>query len=186
MSNSRRITAVLLAFALLILSNTALAEDPSIRVVIERRGDAFIVDSTFSLAVPVRTAWDVLTDFDHMVAIVSNLRSSKIIERRGDTLLVQQEGKARFGIFSYSFSSEREIRLEPMTRIRARQLSGIARRFTSELEMVPTASGTQLRYHAEVTPDSGIVRTFGGSFIEHEVEEQFTALAAEMLRRKPP
>lgn len=69
-------------------------------------------------------------------------------------------------------------------RILARQLSGNAKRFASELELSKTDNGSQARYHAEVTPDSGLARTFGGPFIQHEVEEQFTAMAAEMLRRQ--
>ena len=183
MSNFQRIAAC--TFALLILSGTVLAADAEIKVAIEKRGDAFIVDTTVDFAVPLRTAWEVLTDFDNMADILSNLTSSKITGRKGDTLIVKQEGKARYGIFSYSFASEREIRLEPMKRIRARQLAGNAKRFASELELSKTDNGTQARYHAEVTPDSGLARTFGGSFIQHEIEEQFTAMAAEMLRRKP-
>ena len=173
------------AFALLILSCTAFAADPEVKVAIEKRGDAFIVDTTVDFAVPLRTAWDVLTDFDNMVGILSNLTSSKITGRKGNTLIVEQVGKARYGFFSYSFASEREIRLEPMKRILARQLAGNAKRFASELELSQTGIGTQARYHAEVTPDSGLARTFGGPFIQHEIEEQFTAMAAEMLRRKP-
>lgn len=171
--------------ALLILSGTAFAGDPEVKVAIEQRGDAFIIDTTVDFAVPLRTAWDVLTDFDNMVGILSNLTSSKITARNGNSMIVKQEGKARYGIFSYSFASEREIRLEPMKRILARQLAGNAKRFVSELELSKTETGTQAHYHAEVTPDSGFARSFGGPFIQHEIEEQFTAIAAEMLRRKP-
>ena len=170
--------------ALLILCGTVFAANPQIKVTIEKRGDAFIVYTTVDFAVPLRMAWDVLTDFDHMIGILSNLTSSAITARNGNSLIVKQEGKARYGPFSYSFASEREIRLEPKRRIFARQLSGNAKRFVSELELSKTDNGSQARYHAEVTPDSGLARTFGGPLIQHEVEEQFTAMAAEMLRRR--
>lgn len=170
--------------ALLILCSTAFAADPQIKVAVEKRGDAFIVDTTVDFAVPLRTAWNVLTDFDHMAGILNNLTSSTITARNGNSLIVKQEGKARYGLFSYSFASEREVRLEPKKRILARQLSGNAKRFASEQELSKTDNGSQARYHAEVTPDSGLARTFGGPFIQHEVEEQFTAMAAEMLRRQ--
>ena len=182
MSNFLRATAC--SLVLLGLSCAAFAADPEIKVVIEKRDDAFIVDTTVDFAVPLRMAWDVLTDFDNMASILSNLTSSKITARTGNTLIVKQEGKARYGPFSYAFASEREIRLEPKKRILARQLTGNAKRFSSELELSKTDGGTQAHYHAEVTPDSGFARAFGGSFIQHEVEEQFTAMAAEMLRRK--
>jgi hypothetical protein len=32
--------------------------------------------------------------------------------------------------------------------------------------------------------DSSIARIFGGPFVQHEVEEQFALIAAEMMRRK--
>ena len=65
----------------------------------------------------------------------------------------------------------------------ARQITGNAERFESELELTQSGSATRVHYRAEVVPDSGLARTFGGRFIKHEVEEQFTAMAAEMMRR---
>jgi hypothetical protein len=127
-----------------------------------------------------------LTDFDNMTAILSNLTSSKIVRRNDNLLLLRQEGRARYGIFTYTFASEREILLEPMRRILSRQISGNARSFESVVSMTPTEQGTAIRYHAEIVPDSGMARLFGGPFIQHEVEEQWIALGAEMLRRLAP
>ncbi|WP_301101457.1 SRPBCC family protein [Propionivibrio sp.] len=174
----------LAASILLILSCAAFGADPEIVVKLLKNGDAFVVDARFDIAAPLRTAWEVLTDFDNMAGILSNLTSSKIIRRTGNTLNVVQEGAARYGIFTYSFASEREIRLEPMRRILARQLTGTAKRFESEMKLSASDRGTQIHYRAEIVPDSGIARTFGGPFIEHEIEEQLNAMAAEMVRRK--
>jgi carbon monoxide dehydrogenase subunit G len=172
------------ACILLMICCLAEAAEPAIQIAVEKRGDAFILDATINFPAPNRTAWEVLTDFDNMVSILSNLTTSKVTSRIENTLLVQQEGIARFGILSYAFSSEREIRLDPMKRIQARQLSGNAKHYFSELDLTPAGESTLARYHAEVTPESGLALIFGGSFIEHEVEEQFTAMAAEMSRRK--
>jgi len=183
---SPRLAVAISIVWLLFPSFSACAAEPEWVIAIEKRGSAFVVDATIDFPVPLRTAWDVLTDFDHMATILSNLSSSRITERTENTVLVQQEGVARYGIFSYTFASEREIRLEPMHRILARQLSGNAQSFASELKLSPGGTGTEVRYHAEVVPDSGLARTFGGPFIKHEIEEQFSAMAAEMARRKAP
>lgn len=167
----------------LLLSCAALAAEPEIVVGVEKSGDAYVVDARVDLPIPVRLAWGVLTDFDSMASILSNLQSSKIVHRAGNTLNVAQEGSARFGIFTYSFNSIREIHLEPMQRIMARQISGTASSFVSETALSAGGRGTLLHYHAEITPGSAIARTFGGSFIRHEVEEQLAAMAAEMARR---
>lgn len=169
---------------LLLVSFVACGAEPEILVAVEKRGDTFLVDATMAIPVPLRIAWAVLTDFDNMVGILSNLTLSRIIRRKGNSVFVMQEGTARYGIFSYAFASVREVQLEPMKRILAIQLTGNAKRFESEMELSETSKGTHLRYRAEVVPDSAISRTFGGPFIQHEVEEQFTLLAAEMIRRK--
>lgn len=176
----------LLACFLLMMSCLAYGVEPEIVVGIEKSGEPFVVDAIIKVQVPIRTAWEVLTDFDNMTGILSNLASSKIVKRNGNTLVVDQEGTAHYGIFSYPFASEREIRLEPMKHISARQITGNAKRFESELELSQTGHVTLIHYRAEVVPDSGIGRTFGGHFIQHEVEEQFTAMVAEMKRRSAP
>ena len=169
---------------LLIFCCAANAAEPTIQVGIEKSGDVFIIDTRFDFPVPLRMAWDVLTDYDNMAGILSNVTSSKVMERDENTLRVQQAGVAKYGIISYSFVSEREVRLEPMKRILARQITGNAKQFSSEMDLTPDGNTTQVRYHAETIPDSALARTFGGAFIQHEVEEQFTAMATEMLRRK--
>ena len=185
MPSARRLAATL-SIALLLQSFAAAAADPDWTITVEKQGSTFVVDAHLDFAAPLRTTWQVLTDFDHMTAILSNLSASRIVSRTANTLLVQQEGLAKYGFFSYPFASEREIRLEPMKRIVARQLSGNARSFASELLLSPGDSGTEVRYHAEMVPDSGIARIFGGPFIKHEIEEQFSAMAAEMARRSTP
>ena len=176
--------ALAAAFATLVCGLTLAA--PEVVVGVEKPGEAFVVDARFALIVPLRTAWEVLTDYDHMSTILSNLATSQITQRSGNTLFVTQEGNARYGLFSYPFTSDREIRLEPMQRIVATQLKGTAKRFTSTTELDHAGNITRLHYHAEIVPGSGIGRIFGGPFIEHEVEEQLHALADEMQRRSGP
>jgi hypothetical protein len=184
MVSVQRVTAALaFTFALLLPEAFAATPEFTLAVTVDKRGKSFVVDASADFPVPLRLAWDVLTDFDHMASILSNLSTSQIVSRSEQTLVVRQEGVARFGIFSYPFATEREIRLKPTKRIVARQISGNAQSFVSELRLSPGDNGTEVRYHAEIVPDSAIARTFGAPFVRHEVEEQFTALAAEMARR---
>ena len=184
MVSAQRVAATL-ALALLLQLPAVFAAPPeiSLDVSVDKRGKRFVVDATVDFPVPLRIAWEVLTDFEHMTAILGNLSASQIVSRSEQTLVVRQEGVARFGIFSYPFVSEREIRLKPMKKIVTRQLSGNAQSFISELRLSPNDHGTELRYHAEIVPDSAIARAFGAPFVKHETEEQFRALAAEMARR---
>ena len=110
------------------------------------RPQAFIVDAAADVAVPVDTAWDVLTDFDHMTSILGNLTASRIIARNGNIWQVKQEGVARYGPFSYSFESVREIRLEPMKRIVSKTREEEEQYFEPEqkLRLVETAVQSRL------------------------------------------
>ena len=184
MVGAQRLAATL-AIAWLLQLPTAFAATPelTLAVSVDKRGKSFVVDAAVAIPVPLHVAWEVLTDFEHMASILSNVSASQIVSRDERTLVVRQEGVARYGIFSYSFTSEREIRLKPMKRIVARQLSGNALSFVSELRLSPGDNGTEVRYHAEIVPDSAIARAFGAPFVKHETEEQFRALAAEMARR---
>ncbi len=172
-----------LLFWLVFLGTPVFGAEPEIRVSVEKSGGAFVVDADVDLPYPVRTVWEVMTDFDNMAGILSNLKSSRIVRRKETGLVVQQEGTAKYGPFSYNFSSERKIHLEPMKRILARQISGNAKRFESLVDLAQTGSGTMVHYHAEIEPDSAIARMFGAPFVQHEVEEQFHAMAGEMGKR---
>ena len=168
----------------LVLSCAAFAAEPEIVVGIEKADDAFVVDASVNLPAPLRMTWDVFTDFDDMANILSNLQTSRIVRRAGDTVFVLQEGTARFGLFSSSFNSMREVRLEPMRRIIARQLTGTASAYESETTLSESASGTLVHYHAKIAPGSAIADIFGGPFIRREVKAQLGELAAETARRQ--
>ena len=90
-----------------------------------------------------------------------------------------------FGIFSYAFKAEREIRMEPPRQILARNLSGTLKRMDSELQLIPgSAGGVRIEYRAEFAFDSIIAGLFGVSFLSHEVDEQFQSIVAEMKRQE--
>lgn len=163
----------------------ASAAEPTVNVAVRQDGEAFVIDATVDAPVALDVAWGVLTDFDHMASIVGNLTSSRITARDGNTWIVNQEGVAKFGLLSFSFTSERQIRLEPMKRILARNLSGTVKRMESEANIAAVEQGVQIRYRAETVPDSMLARMFGASFIRHEVREQFLAMTREMLKRAP-
>ncbi len=174
----------LISILLILLSGSAFAEEAELVVAVEKSGDGFIVSAKASAAAPLRTVWAVLTDFDHMANILNNLNVSTILQRKGNTLRVLQQGRAWYGPFFYSFSSEREVRLEPMRRIVSRQITGTTQHFESRMELSADGDNTFLRYHAEIVPGSTLARTFGSAFIQHEVEEQLNAMLTEISRKK--
>ena len=161
------------------------AAEPGVAVAVRELGDGFLVEATITAPVSRQTAWEVLVDYDHMTTILSNLTASHIARRNGNTLIVRQAGTAKFGLFSYPFQVEREIRLEPMQRILTRNLSGSLKRMESEVRLKPSGNGSPvvIEYRAEFVFGSILAGLFAVSFLNHEVEEQFQSMLAEMKRR---
>ena len=178
-----RIWAVPLICLLLFASQAAFGLDRKLDIAVQQVGDTFIVDAAIEVPVPVDLAWDVLTDFDHMTSILGNLTASKVLSRNGNLWRVRQEGVAKYGPFSYSFESVREIRLEPKTRIVSKSLSGTLAQTSSLAEIVPVNQGVQLKYHVEMQTGSMLARMFGLPFVRHEVEEQLQRMVKEMTAR---
>jgi hypothetical protein len=178
--------ALIAALLTCLFCSKAISSEQNIAVVVSRAGDAFVVDATIDVSVTLRTAWEVLVDFDHMTSILGNLTTSKVLSRDGATLLVEQEGVAKYGPFSYPFQSKREVHLEPMKRILAKNISGTARRMESETELLEPdhGKGVKIRYRAEIVPDSALAGMFGLSTLRHEVEEQFQLMVSEMNVRE--
>jgi uncharacterized membrane protein len=179
-----RLVVFVLALLMAFLAHAARAPETALNVNATQLGETITVDATLVVAVSLDTAWEVLTDFDHMTSILGNLTSSEVLSRNGNLWIIRQKGVARYGFLSFPFESDREIHLEPMKRILARNLSGTLKRMDSEANLVFQEQAVQLRYHAEIVPDSLLGRFFGATFVRHEVEEQLQKMAAEMKRRE--
>ena len=181
--NLRRLPFVAVLLLLALSRQTAFGAEPKITVEVEKSGDAFIVNAVIDLQAPLAVAWEVFVDIDHMTNFLDNVTYSKVISRTGNVLVARQEGAVRFGPLSFSFVSEREVRLDPMKRIVTESLSGTLKRMHSEATFVTVDQGVRIKYSAEIVPDSLLARMFGQSVVRNEVSEQFASLGKEILRR---
>ncbi len=183
MNGRWRIVFAALLSAMTLFGQAVFAAEPRITVKVDQSDGAFMVDATIDVPVPLEIAWGVLIDIDRTASFLENMTFSKVMSRTGDTLIARQEGVARFGPLSFDFVTEREIRLEPMTRITTKQIAGSFKRMLSEATFAAIEQGVQIRYTAEIVPDSQLALMFGASFVRYEVTGQFVQMSREMLRR---
>jgi ribosome-associated toxin RatA of RatAB toxin-antitoxin module len=177
---------VLHRFALvtcIVLFAATASADTHVAIDVTRNGDAFEVNATLFAPVPLDVAWDVLTDFESMEEFVPNVSASRIVATDGNRLTIEQQGRARFGLFSFGFDSVRRVELTPRTQIRSTQLKGNMRRMESVTTFTPADGGTRLRYQVDVVPGALFPAALTERFMEHEIEEQFGAIVKEMVRR---
>ena len=146
--------------------------------------DAYVVTVEVFAPVNRKIAWDVLTDFTNMAKWVPNLKESLVVTPGDRQLTIQQSGTAKFGGVGFSYTSLREIVLDPQTTIRSTQVKGSMRRQVSLMTLSPEGDGTRMQYRLEVVPGLLASAAFSEDRLKQEITEQFTAIVAEMTKRK--
>jgi ribosome-associated toxin RatA of RatAB toxin-antitoxin module len=181
---NRRIALAAIAGCLLLAGAPGASAAPDIQVAVQRRGDLLVVDAAFVAPFSQREAWEVLTDFDTMSRFVPNLEASRITQREGDRLRVEQRGVARWGPLTHPFTMVRTIELQPMSQVRSESIDGSLRQVKSLTRFAAVAGGTEIRHHIEFGIDTWMPDLLVEPFLRHEVREQFEAVVEEMLRRR--
>jgi len=154
--------------------------DPVIQV--SNLEDTLVLNITYQVPVGPREAWAVLTDFENMPDFISNLESSKVLQRSGKMLLVEQKGVIDVGMLPIHYESRRQLDLLPFQNIRSHSLSGNIH-LNSTMVLTPISKGTLLSYHATATPDLPVPKSLLGSYISKMLDNQFKSMGKEMLRR---
>ena len=163
---------------------SAAAESPVRSIDVAYDGETYVVTAHMVAPVSKAIAWEVLTDFSHMAAWVPNLRESNVIKPGENQLTIEQNGTAKFGPFSFSYSSVREIVMNPQITIESKQIKGEMRRQQSLMTLSADAGGTRLVYRLELVPTGMAAKAISEERLKHDMEEQFTAIVAEMIKRK--
>lgn len=157
---------------------------PDISVHVEMRGEVIRVDVDLIIAALPKEVWEVLTDFEHLPRFISNITSSKIVSRVGNTVRIAQSGKTNFGPLTFDFQSEREITLSPFTRFESRMISGNLKCFNGTTQLESIEGGTKVRFHSESVPETVIPLGLARPLIEAETREHYQEIRNEVLRRR--
>jgi len=158
--------------------------DTNIDVRASKEGDIIVVDVALTISASQHEVWNVLTDYDHMADFISDLQSSSVISRTGDTLDVMQKGTVRYGLLSFPFETVRRVMLTPRREIRSRIMSGDMT--GSEIVTRITADGpvTQVSVRSRYVPTIWIPPVIGTSVIAAQTRQQWLTLREEVLRRR--
>ncbi len=166
------------------VSSCGSVDQRDILVVVKVSGDVVTVDVNLHVAASPEEVWDVLTDFDQMAQIVTNLQASRIVSRSANIAIVAQEGRASFGLLSFSFDTLREVELKPFAEIRARLIGGSMHKMEGTTRLIAEAVGTRIVSHGEFIPNVWVPPVVRPTFIEAETRKQFGEMREEIIRRK--
>ena len=158
------------------------AEDLGVEAV--RQGEAVQVQAHAVIAAPIAVVWQVLTDYERLPDFIPGIVKSVIRDRKGNRLLLEQSGEARFFIFSFPIEVTLEVTESPPQWIASRAVGGNVRRMTGRYELTEeSAQRVVLRYTGLIEPDFRLPPLVGVAALRSTVAEQFTAMVAEIERR---
>ena len=175
---------MLVAIAAGALAGGALADSPVRTMDVTRDGDAYVLKAEISAPVAPAVAWEVLTDFANMARWVPNVGDSRIVKPGKANLTIEQRGTVKFAGMNFDYTSLREIELTAKTTIRSTQVKGSMKKQSSLMKLVPKGAGTLMQYKLELIPSFMTSTVISEDLLKQEVVDQFTAIVAEMLRRK--
>jgi ribosome-associated toxin RatA of RatAB toxin-antitoxin module len=162
-----------------------LAADSKVTVEAERHGDSVEVRARATLSASAALAWEVLTDYEALPRFIPGMTRSSVRLRQGQRIVVEQSGEARYLFFSFPIEVRLEVTETPQSLVVSRAVSGNLRRMNGryELQPDPSGNGLLLRYSGEIEPSFSLPPLIGIVALRRSVEEQFTAMVAEIERR---
>lgn len=173
----------LLACLAALLFAVPLCDAQEVKVKVLRHGETIVVDVEAHVAAPVKDAWSVFTDYDHMASFLTNIKHSKVLARDGNRLEVEQAGETRVAFMRFGFRAVREVELTPMQEIRSSLVSGDFKAYVSTTQVTATPTGAKISHHGEYVPKSWMPPLIGPAVIESETHKQYLEFIAEIERR---
>ena len=169
--------------AALAVPGWAATADDDILVHAKKEGAEVVVEVDCPVWAPLRTVWDVLTDYDNMTSFISNLQYSAVQGRVDNVLKVRQSGKAARGPLTITFDNVREVELRPFTEVRSRLISGDLKASAFTTRLVDLDGIVHIINSGRYTPKMWVPPLVGPALIEAETRKQFAEIRTEILRR---
>jgi ribosome-associated toxin RatA of RatAB toxin-antitoxin module len=173
------------ALALLMAAHAApglAAED--VLVEAQRAGEGVEVRARALIAAPQPLVWEVLTNYERLPSFIPGIAKSVVRSRQGARVTVDQSGEATFLLFSFPIDIRLEVTEGAPDWVASRAVSGNLRRMNGRYDIQPDArGGVLLRYSGVIEPDFELPPLIGAAALRSMVEQQFTAMVAEIERR---
>jgi len=165
-------------------ASAAQGSDQDIVVHVRKEHTAYEIDLEFTVPATIEQTWAVLSDFEHMAQILSNMDSSRIVSRDGNRITVAQTSHGKVGPIQVSVDGLREIVLNPPTEIRSHLVKGDlkASDFTTELHAEGAVTRVAVRGKLVVAP--WVALALGADKVAAQTRLQYQELREEVLRRK--
>ena len=155
-----------------------------INVRVEKDGNAYVVTTELTVAASVDEVWAVLTDFEHMAQILSNVDASQIANRDGNKFEVIQKSHASAGLLRVSLDSVRQVELSPKQEIRSHLLKGDLKSSDFTTRIAEEGGVIKITVQGKFVAGGLSAAAINPETVEAQTRRQYQELRDEILRRK--
>jgi ribosome-associated toxin RatA of RatAB toxin-antitoxin module len=173
---------LLAAAAVMLLNAPSLAQHLDIET--HRRDETITVEVSAEMPVDPRSVWSVITDYDHLARFIPYMRSSRVLQRDADRVIVEQTGELVFLFFHQPVEATLEVVEYPPTHVAARAIGGNLKALEGRYAIESLPSGyTRLSYSGRLVPDFDVPPVIGRIALQRVMARQFDAMVREIVRR---
>ncbi|MEO8038444.1 MAG: SRPBCC family protein [Betaproteobacteria bacterium] len=146
-------------------------------------GEAVIVEAVDELAVTPEQAWAVLTDYEGLVRFIPDMLESRVIIRNGNSVMVEQKGRASLFLLHRPVEVRLEIVESPYQWVTSKAISGSFKEMVGRYDLKPEGGMLRFTYTGRIVPDFWLPALFETAAIRHAIGRQFAAMVKEIRRR---
>jgi ribosome-associated toxin RatA of RatAB toxin-antitoxin module len=163
----------------------AAAADP-IAVNFQQQGTHLIAWGELTVPVSAATAWEVLTDYQHVPEFVPGMRISRVLEQTGNICMVEQQGEMMANNLRMFFQGVLKIIRESPDRLSVQFVSGTFRNMQGQWTVTGKNSPVKLGYQLDLDTGTPFPSPIMVAMLQQQVALWVSSLAAEMERRPAP
>lgn len=173
---------VLAALALVGAPRGLRADDMAVEI--DNAAAGCMVRGTFETRVPDSVAWAVLTDYDHISRFVSSMRSSEVVQRHGDSLVVRQQAVGGLWFIHRRMNVVLEIRQVLKLAILFHDVSGQDfKSYAGAWRLVRDGDELHVQYELAAEPRLAVPKGLCRGVLRRTALELLTEVRTEMTRR---
>ena len=163
-------------------ANAARAAD-DVSVEATRRDGALEVACRAILDAPYDLVWETLTDYDRLAEFIPGMRRSRVVERRGPLVIVEQSGEAGFLFLSFPIDATLASTERPPHALEVRLLKGTLKRLEGAYRIEPQIGGRLLLTWSGTVEALSMPPLLGELVMRSVIEDQFRGMVREIERR---
>jgi len=148
-----------------------------------RRDDALEIVCRATLEAPLEIVWQTLTDYAHLPEFIPGMRSSKVIERRGAEVVVEQAGEARFLFLTHPIEVTVVSTERPPQALEVSLLKGNLKQFHGAYRIERLGALRVRLTWAGTIEALSMPPLIGEMLMRSAIEDQFRGMVSEIVRR---